>query len=204
MTHQTEGLAEPLRLVWIDSSYPVANVGLAHILETESRVHVGREPLLEAPSVVILGTGGMEGLQEGIRRIRKQSPNAPIIVFSLQLDLSAAQAALRSGARGFIHAEMQPEQIRRAVRVALEGEIAVPRQLLEYLITSEDVVNRTILSDRQREILELVDHGLTNFQIAKKLYLTESTVKQHLRSAYKALGVSNRVEAVRLIRKDTM
>ena len=88
--------------------------------------------------------------------------------------------------------------------MALEGEIAVPRQLLEYLITSEDVVNRTILSDRQREILELVDHGLTNFQIAKKLYLTESTVKQHLRSAYKALGVSNRVEAVRLIRKDTM
>ncbi len=47
-----------------------------------------------------------------------------------------------------------------------------------------------------------MNNGLTNAQIAKKLFLTESTVKQHLRSAYKALGVSNRTEAAKLIRKD--
>jgi DNA-binding NarL/FixJ family response regulator len=52
---------------------------------------------------------------------------------------------------------------------------------------------------RQREILEHLSEGLTNAQMAKRLFLTESTVKQHLRQAYKALGVSNRTEAARLI-----
>jgi DNA-binding NarL/FixJ family response regulator len=56
---------------------------------------------------------------------------------------------------------------------------------------------------RQREILEHLSEGLTNAQIAKRLFLTESTVKQHLRQAYKALGVSNRTEAARLIRNSS-
>jgi DNA-binding NarL/FixJ family response regulator len=56
---------------------------------------------------------------------------------------------------------------------------------------------------RQREILEHLSEGLTNAQIAKRLFLTESTVKQYLRQAYKALGVSNRTEAARLIRNSS-
>jgi DNA-binding NarL/FixJ family response regulator len=56
------------------------------------------------------------------------------------------------------------------------------------------------LSPRKVEILEMVAEGLSNAQIAKRLYLSESTVKQHLRSAYKALGVKNRNQAARLVR----
>ena len=59
-----------------------------------------------------------------------------------------------------------------------------------------------MLSTRQREILELGDGGLTSAQIAKSLFLTESTVKQHLRNVYKVLGVRNRTEAAKLIRGD--
>ena len=188
------------RLVWIDCPYPVTSVGLERILDTKSRTHVGSAPPEEAPSVVILGIGGVEGVIEGIKRIRKQCPDALIIVFGLYLDLAVAKTALQSGARGFIHAGMKPEQITRAVRVATEGKIVAPRQLLEYLISNEDVVELNILSNRQREILEIVGDGLSNAQIAKNLFLTESTVKQHLRSAYKALGVKNRTEAVNLLR----
>ena len=176
-------------------------MGLARILEEEARVHTGGDPPEESPSVVIFGVGGVEGLLEGVNRIRAQSPEALILIFGLYLDLSLASAALHAGARGFIHAGMPPEQITRAVDVASEGEIVAPRQLLEYLITNGDVVDLNILSERQREILQLVGHGLTNAQVAKKLYLTESTVKQHLRSAYKALGVKNRTEAAKLIRE---
>lgn len=187
--------------IWIDCPYPVATVGLARILEAEARVHTGRTPCKEDPSVVIFGVGGLEGLLEGLKRIRKQSPNALIIIFSLHLDLPAARTALRAGARGFVHAGMQPEQIVRAVKVALEGEIVAPRQLLEYLVShDDDVVDFDTLSGRQREILDLLSEGLTNAQIARRLYLTESTVKQHLSAAYKALGVSNRTEAVTLVR----
>lgn len=190
-------------LVWIDCPYPVAAVGLARILETQASVHVGRQPPLDrhAPSSVILGLGGVEGLSEGVKRIRECSPDALILVFSMFLDLAVARSALRAGARGYIHAGMQPDQIVRAVKVALKGQIVAPRQLLEYLIANEDVADLDhILSSRQREILELVGDGLTNTQIAKRLFLTESTVKQHLRGAYKILGVNNRLEASKLVR----
>lgn len=200
MTQATENGSKPLGLVWVDCPYPVAVVGLARILEAKARVHVGREPPGESPAVAILGVGGVEGLIEGIKRIRRHSPGTLILVFGLYLDLQAAMIALRSGARGYIHAGMQPEQVTRAVEVALEGEIVAPRQLLEYLIHEEDATDLDVLSDRQRQILEFVGEGLTNVQIAKRLFLTESTVKQHLRAAYKVLGVSNRTEAARLVR----
>ena len=193
--------SENLGLVWIDLPYPIAAIGLARILEGQARVHVGREPpTYEGPLSIVFGTNGVEGLSEGVRRIRAANPIAPILVFGLHLDLPLAGAALRAGARGFIHAAMQPEQIIRALRVAAQGEIVAPRELLEFLIT-EKSADLGMLSARQREILELVGDGLSNAQIAKKLFLTESTVKQHLRAAYKILGVKNRTEASRLFRE---
>lgn len=208
MTRETEGRyteneSKPLGLIWIDCPYPLAAIGLARILESEARVHVGREPLEgEEPSVAIFGTGGVEGLLEGVKRMRKQSSNALILVFGLYLDLAAARTALRAGARGYLHSGMEPEQIIRAVKIAMEGQIVAPRQLLEYLISNEDPADLNILSARQREILGLVVEGLSNAQVAQKLFLTESTIKQHLRATYKALGVRNRTEAARLFRND--
>lgn len=199
----TENESKPLGFIWIDCPYPLAAIGLARILESEARVHVGREPLEgEEPSVAIFGTGGVEGLLEGVKRMRKQSSDALILVFGLYLDLAAARTALRAGARGYLHSGMEPEQIIRAVKIAMEGQIVAPRQLLEYLISNEDPADLNILSARQREILELVVEGLSNAQVAQKLFLTESTVKQHLRATYKALGVRNRTEAANLFRND--
>ncbi len=202
MTRVTENGPKPLKLYWIDCPYPAVAVGLAEILESEARVHVGREaPAGESPACIIFATDDVEGLPEDTERLRQAAPDAPILVFGLRLDLSLARAALRTGARGFIHAAMQPEQITRALKVAIDGEIVAPRELLEYLIANERAVDLDILSARQREILELVGEGFTNAQIAKRLFLTESTVKQHLRAAYKVLGVSNRVEAAKLMRQ---
>lgn len=193
---------EPLGLVWINCPYPVASLGLARILEAETRVHVGREPPEEdIPSSVVFCTSGVEGVAEIVKRIRRVNPQALIMMFGLHLDLGLARAALKAGARGYIHAGMAPEQIVRALEVALTGKIVAPRELLEYLISNEEIDDlEMLLSARQREILKLVDEGLTNAQIAKRLFLTESTVKQHLRAAYKVLGVSNRTEAARILR----
>ena len=91
------------------------------------------------------------------------------------------------------------DQIERAVEVAAGGEIVAPRKLLEYLITNDDPADLDALTARQREILQLVAEGLSNAQIAKSLFLSESTIKQHLRAAYKVLSVSDRKEAARLI-----
>jgi DNA-binding NarL/FixJ family response regulator len=89
----------------------------------------------------------------------------------------------------------------RALSIVAEGQIAAPRQLLEYLVFNDkSIIELDALTSRQKEILELVDKGLSNARIAERLFLSESTIKQHLRAAYKVLGVNNRTEAVRLIR----
>lgn len=191
----------PLGVVWIDCSYPIVAAGLKSALEGRARVCIREAALVDdvVPSSAIFDTGGVEGLAEGIERIRGVNPDISILVFSLHVDLPLARAALRLGAQGFIHAGMELEQIARAVEVAARGEIVAPRKLLEYLIANEDPTDLDALTVRQREILELVAQGSSNAQIAKRLFLSESTVKQHLRATYKVLGVSDRKEAARLV-----
>jgi DNA-binding NarL/FixJ family response regulator len=125
----------------------------------------------------------------------------PVVVFSPQLDLPLARDALQAGASGFVHAEMMPDQLVRAVAVAAKGELVAPRELLRYVLTDDQSGDLAALSARQREILGYVVEGLSNAEIGRRLYLSESTIKQHLRAAYKLLGVSNRTEAANLFRR---
>ncbi|MGB3683370.1 MAG: response regulator transcription factor [Rubrobacteraceae bacterium] len=190
-----------LGTVWIECPYPVITIGLAQVLQADAHVyHETRSLNGIVPDSVILCTNGpsTEELPESMGRIRETNPEATVMVFGIDMDLSLARVSLESGARGFIHAGMPPEQIARALLVASKGEVVAPRELLGYMISGGDRVKLTSLTSRQQEILELVASGLGNAQIAKQLYLSESTVKQHLRAAYKLLGVKNRTEAARL------
>jgi DNA-binding NarL/FixJ family response regulator len=192
---------KPLGLIWVDCSPSVAAAGLVGALEGQARVHNAPEPPQDAWSSVVLCPNGREGLSASVERLRELSPSAaPILVFGGYLDLPLAHDALRAGASGFIHGGMTQEQLARAVAVAAKGELVAPRELLPYLLTHEEPLDLYILSARQREILDLVVEGLSNAEIAGHLFLSESTVKQHLRAAYKALGVKNRTEAANLIR----
>ncbi len=191
---------EPLGLVWINCLYPIVALGLREALQTTARVYVGGEAPKVAPFAVVYCADSVEDLSRGIGRIKELHPDASILIFSVHVNLPLAHAALQLGAGGFVHAGMSPTQIARAVKVASQGEIVAPRQLLEYLLSQEESVDPNVLTPRQQEILELVVDGLSNAEIANRLYLSESTVKQHLRAAYKLLGVNNRTEAARLIR----
>ena len=192
---------EPPGLVWIYCPYPVVAAGLSDAFENKFKVHLGKSAPAHGviPSCAILDTGAAENLAEGIKRIQGVSPEIPILVFALRVDLPLARAALRLGARGFIHAGMELDQVARATEVAASGEIVVPRTILEQLVTNEDPADLDALTTRQREILELVAKGYSNARIAKDLFLSESTVKQHLRATYKILGVNDRKEAAKLI-----
>ncbi len=192
---------ERLGLVWIDCPYPVVAAGLEEALKGRAQLRVGQTAPIDAdaPYCAIFDTSGAESISEGIERIRGVDPDISILAFSLHVDLPLARAALCHGARGFIHAGMELDQIARAVEVAFEGEIVAPRKLLEYLIANDAPTDLDDLTARQREILQFVAQGLSNAQIAKSLFLSESTVKQHLRATYKVLGVSDRKEAARLI-----
>lgn len=201
VTNSMRFAQKPLGLIWISCDpHSMVSIGLRRTLEERARVHMGMGNGNDAPSSIVLCLDDAEGISDSVGHIKEQNPGASVLVFSLHEDLPLARAALRAGARGFIHAGMRPEQLLRAVEVAAEGEIVAPRRLLEYLINHEEHNDLGALTARQREILSLVVEGLTNAEIGRRLYLSESTIKQHLRAAYKALNVSNRTEAARLIR----
>jgi DNA-binding NarL/FixJ family response regulator len=196
--------AKPLGLVWVlTPSYSITAAGLKQALEGKAEVHIGGESCAGSPSCVVLYGGGTEeGCLEGMGRIRELHPDVPLLVLGSQLDLALAWATLKNGADGFVHAQMHPAQVLGAVEVVQKGELAAPRQLLRWYFLSQNE-NPTIgeLSARQREILEMVVEGLSNAEIAARLYLSESTIKQHLRAVYKVLGVRNRTQAAKAMRE---
>jgi DNA-binding NarL/FixJ family response regulator len=199
----TSVATKPLGLVWVVTpSYSITTAGLKKVLEGKAEVHIGGESSAGSPSCVVLYAGGMQeqGCLEGMGGIRELYPGVPLLVLGSQLDLGLAWSALKQGADGFVHAQMHPAQVLRAVEVVQKGELAAPRGLLRYFLSQKENPKIGELSSRQREILELVVEGLSNAEIAGRLYLTESTIKQHLRAVYKVLGVHNRTEAAKTMR----
>jgi DNA-binding NarL/FixJ family response regulator len=195
---------KPLGLVWVLSpSYSITTEGLKQTLEGKADVRIGGESPTGSPSCVVLYAASVmeEGWLEGMGRIRELYPGVPLLVLGSQLDLALAWATLKNGADGFVHAEMHPAQVLRAVEVVQRGELAAPRQLLGYFLSQNENPKIGDLTARQREILEMVVEGLSNAEIAGRLYLSESTIKQHLRAVYKELGVRNRTQAAKTMRE---
>src|SRR5215211_2093688 len=196
---------KPLGLVWVlSSSYSITTEGLKQVLEGKAEVKIGGDSCARSPSCVVLYAGGMEeGWLEDMGRIRELYPGVPLLVLGSHPDLALAWATLKNSADGFVHAQMHPAQVLSAVEVVQKGELAAPRQLLGYFLSQNENPKLGELSARQREILELVVEGLSNAEIAGRLYLSESTIKQHLRAVYKVLGVRNRTEAAKVMRERT-
>ena len=200
----TNAAKKPLGLVLVlTPSYSITMVGLKTVLEGKAEVRIGGESSAGSPSCVVLYAGsiGEEGWLEGMGRIRELYPGVPLLVLGSQLDLALTWAALKNGADGFVHAQMDPAQVVSAVEVVQRGGLAAPRQLLGYYLSQKENPKIGDLSARQREILEMVEEGLSNAQIAGRLYLSESTIKQHLGAVYKVLGVRNRTEAAKTMRE---
>jgi DNA-binding NarL/FixJ family response regulator len=201
MTQAINNISKPLGIVWVSCPRSVVVAGLVRALEEQATVYVG-STRPEGVSCILLCSNESEGLSQSIGDLRGSNPDTPpILVFGSHLDLPLAREALRAGASGYVHAAMTPEQLARAVAVAAKDELVAPRELLRYMLDQDEPESLGALSARQREILEYVAEGLSNAEIARTLYLSESTIKQHLRATYKLIGANNRTEAAKLFRR---
>jgi DNA-binding NarL/FixJ family response regulator len=161
-----------------------------------------------APDVVLMDVRmpDVDGL-EATRRIRESLPDGPRILILTTFDLDEyVYSALRAGASGFLLKDTLAADLLSAVRVVARGDaiVAPPvtRRLIErHIGTSGDPLPRTlaelrVLTDREREVLELIARGLSNAEIAGRLFLTEGTVKGHVSRVLTKLGLRDRVQAV--------
>jgi DNA-binding NarL/FixJ family response regulator len=140
---------------------------------------------------------------EATKRLVAAGTRARILVLTT-FDLDEyVYASIRAGASGFLLKDVQPDELADAIRVvaagnSLFGPAATRRLLDRFAEQNEPKQLRSVdgLTDREREILELLAHGLSNAEIAERLYLSETTVKTHVSAVLRKLGVRDRVQAV--------
>jgi DNA-binding NarL/FixJ family response regulator len=117
-----------------------------------------------------------------------------VAILSAVDDPTVIQAAFSRGASAFIVKHIDPRDLPAAIRQAIQGTVYKPLGLIER---AEDAAAERGLSKRELVILQALQSGLSNKQIAKELFLAEQTVKFHLTNIYRKLGVNSRTEAIR-------
>jgi DNA-binding NarL/FixJ family response regulator len=151
----------------------------------------------ERPDVVLmdLEMPVVDGI-EATRLIVAAAPTTQVVVLTSFSDRDRILAALAAGAVGYLLKDAEPEELLNGIRAAARGESPLApkaaRTLLEARVGRPEEPH---LSDREREILALVASGLPNKLIAQRLGIAEKTVKAHLTSVYRLIGVYDRVQA---------
>ena len=136
----------------------------------------------------------LDGL-ECLERLREEHPEVTVVVLSGCDDPRQVEAAFRRGAHGYLLKMINPYDLPAVVRHVVEGSaFAIPRPV-EADDRSPDW--RRVLSERELAVLAFLAEGMTNKQIAGRLWLSEQTVKFHVRNVYRKLEVSSRTEALR-------
>ncbi|GAB3989270.1 response regulator transcription factor [Actinoallomurus acanthiterrae] len=157
------------------------------------------------PQVVLMDLhmpvmGGVEATS----RIQAARPGLPVVVLTTFEDDESILAALRAGARGYLTKDSDRTKIVQAVRGAHAGQAVLDPDVQSRLLAlatrapAPEPDTAVPLTAREREILDLIGQGLRNNEIARRLYITEATVKTHINNLFTKADLHSRAEAVRL------
>ena len=203
-------MSTPDLRVLIVSANPLARGGLAALLEGMPRMKVvGSGSTTEAaslagqllPDVVVLdaGDGEIEEL-DPIARLASAQPGLPIV--ALASDQGALVQAIALGASALLPVAVDPETLGAALVASARGLAAIPRHELALLLPQEERIDPAVnaptesLTPRELEVLQLMARGMTNRQIARRLAISEHTVKFHAGAVLGKLNARSRTEAV--------
>lgn len=205
--------------------HQIVLAGLKKLLEEEYEVvctaRSFEEALEKVPSskaelvLIDVHLPDKDGL-EVLRSLRNKMPSALFVMLTVEEDEEVIFQAIREGARGYILKHNSSEVLLKSLRACLNGEILWGEEI--YLKVVEKMrkdlpfetgknwitIFSSLLSPRELEIAQLVLQGMSNKEIAKKLFISESTVKNHLSRIFQKLGVKDRVELALNIAKKSL
>jgi DNA-binding NarL/FixJ family response regulator len=133
---------------------------------------------------------------EATRRIVGADPDARVLVLTSFTDQEGILDAIDAGAVGYLLKDAEPSELLEAVRAVARGESPLDPKVAATLLRSRTARREAPeLTERERQVLQLVGAGLANKQIARRLDISEKTVKAHLTSVFHRIGVSDRTQA---------
>ncbi|CAN5357723.1 response regulator transcription factor [soil metagenome] len=198
--------ARSIRVVLVDD-HALVRSGLAHLLDGVEGIEVvgqagdGEEAVRVVtglrPDVVLMDL--QMPILDGVaatRRVLAAAPESQVLVLTSFSDSARIVAALDAGAVGYLLKDADPDDVIKGVLAVSRGESPLhPRAARELLSNRRTSGAATQLTPRETEVLALVRSGLANKQIARRLGITERTVKAHLTSVFAAIGVLDRTQA---------
>jgi DNA-binding NarL/FixJ family response regulator len=183
-------------------------LGMAPDIEIVGEATTGDEAITQAlalqPDVILmdLKMPGVNGI-EATRRILYASPRIGVLVLTMFETDETVFAAMRAGARGYLLKDVDQEDVIRAVKAVSRGDAifspAIAERLIHYfaaLRPSAADLAFPELTDREREILQLIAQGQSNSEIAERLMLSIKTVQNHVSNIFSKLQVADRAQAI--------
>jgi DNA-binding NarL/FixJ family response regulator len=191
--------------------------GLYVVLGTEEHIEVvaeaadGEEAIALAaelvPDVVLMDVRmpRINGI-EAARRIRQDNPGTKVVMLTVSDDEEDLYEAVKAGANGYLLKEISVEEVAKAIRVVVQGQSLISPTMASKLLTEFNNLAKKAeerqqyptptLTTRELEVLKLVAKGMSNREIADALYISENTVKNHVRNILEKLHLHSRMEAV--------
>lgn len=197
--------ADRVSVLLVDD-HALVRAGLAALLEASGSVRVVGEcadggEAAEAvtrlePDVVLmdLSMPGMDGIA-ATREVLAVRPGTPIVILTSFTEQARVRGAIDAGASGFLLKDSEPEALIAGVLAAARGEAPLDPRVTKALLPAAGRSEGDRLSPREREVLVLVSQGMANKQIARAMGIAERTVKVHLNSVFRQIGVSDRTSA---------
>lgn len=199
-----------VRVLLVDD-HPIVRAGVRSLIDRREDIAVvgeaasGEEAIALArhlqPDVVLcdlrLGDG-LDGVQT-TRQLRAEHP-APAVIILTTFDRDAEiLGAIEAGAAGYLLKDVAPDEIVQAIRRAAGGGLVLSPELSERVVAVSRAP-RVRLTERELDVLRLLDTGSSNREIAKTLFVTEATVKTHLVHIFEKLGADSRARAIAIAR----
>lgn len=195
-------MANPISLALVDD-YDVILVGVAHVFDSyRDRIRVveldANKPISRDVDVVLFDAFAQLEADTDLTTIIKNPHAHRVAVYTWNFRSALIDAALAKGAAGYLSKALPARQMVEAIEAIHRGETVVSQAPTGNRLTvGLDWPGRTEgLSERESEILALITQGKSNAEIADIVYLSINSIKTYIRSAYRKIGVSNRVEAV--------
>jgi len=210
-------MTDPVIEVVVVDDHPVFRLGLVGLLDSLDGIRVtgqaadraGLERVITvSPHVILMDlhldtpSGESESGIELTRWLQHTRPEIAVLVITMSDDDTSVAAAMRAGARGYLLKAAAPDEVERAIRAVANGEMILGAQVaaraMAQVIGGRAAVRVPFpeLTDREREVLDLVARGFDNATISQRLVLSPKTVRNHIANVLAKLSLKDRAAAI--------